>query len=70
MPKRADVLMVESGIAQSRERAKTLIMEGVVYHGEVKVMHTSPEKPILPVTFPYGNQSFSSFGSSIPRIVT
>lgn len=41
MPKRADVLMVESGIAQSRERAKTLIMEGVVYHGEVKVMKAS-----------------------------
>ena len=41
MPKRADILMVESGLAQSRERAKALIMEGVVYHGEVKVNKAS-----------------------------
>lgn len=41
MPKRADVLMVELGLAQSRERAKALIMEGVVYFGEVKVLKAS-----------------------------
>ena len=41
MPKRADILMVDSGLAQSRERAKALIMEGVVYFGEVKVNKAS-----------------------------
>ena len=41
MPKRADILLVESGLAPSRERAKALIMEGVVYHGEVKVAKAS-----------------------------
>lgn len=41
MPKRADVLLVEQGSAQSRERAKALIMEGVVYFGEVKVLKAS-----------------------------
>ena len=41
MSKRADVLMVESGLAQSRERAKALIMEGVVYFGEQKVVKAS-----------------------------
>jgi 23S rRNA (cytidine1920-2'-O)/16S rRNA (cytidine1409-2'-O)-methyltransferase len=33
--------MVEAGLAQSRERAKALIMEGVVYFGEVKVNKAS-----------------------------
>lgn len=41
MPKRADILMVEQGLAQSRERAKALIMEGVVYFGEQKVNKAS-----------------------------
>lgn len=41
MSKRADVIMVESGLAQSRERAKALIMEGVVYFGEQKVLKPS-----------------------------
>lgn len=41
MPKRADVLLVEAGLAQSRDRAKALIMEGVVYFGEVKVNKAS-----------------------------
>ena len=41
MPKRADVLLVEQGLCQSRERAKALIMEGVVYFGEVKVQRAS-----------------------------
>lgn len=38
--KRADVLLYEKDLADSREKAKRLIMEGVVYVGEVKV-----EKP-------------------------
>ena len=29
--KRADVLLVERGLAESREKAQALIMEGVVY---------------------------------------
>lgn len=45
MPKRADVLLVDLGLAQSRERAKALIMEGVVYNGEVKVMKASDSFP-------------------------
>ena len=45
MLKRADMLLVESGLAPSRERAKTLIMEGVVYYGEVKVMKGSDQFP-------------------------
>lgn len=45
MPKRADILMVEQSLVQSRERAKALIMEGVVYHGENKVMKPSDTFP-------------------------
>ncbi|MBQ1519937.1 MAG: TlyA family RNA methyltransferase, partial [Clostridia bacterium] len=45
MLKRADMLLVESGLAPSRERAKALIMEGVVYYGEVKVMKGSDQFP-------------------------
>lgn len=45
MPKRADVILVEQGLAQSRERAKALIMEGVVYYGEVKVAKASDTFP-------------------------
>lgn len=41
MSVRADIIMVETGLASSRERAKALIMEGVVYHGEVKVAKPS-----------------------------
>ncbi len=41
MTKRADMLLVESGLAPARERAKALIMEGVVYFGEVKVNKAS-----------------------------
>lgn len=52
MTKRADILLVELGLAQSRERAKALIMEGVVYFGEVKVLKASdtfPEGALLTV---------------------
>lgn len=45
MPKRADVLLVDLGLAQSRERAKALIIEGVVYFGEVKVLKASDSFP-------------------------
>ena len=45
MPKRADILLVELGFAQSRERAKALIMEGVVYFGENKVLKASDSFP-------------------------
>ncbi len=45
MPKRADVLLVDLGLAQSRERAKALIMEGVVYFGAVKVAKASDSFP-------------------------
>ena len=52
MTKRADLLLVESGLAPGRERAKALIMEGVVYFGEVKVnkpSDTFPEDAALTV---------------------
>lgn len=52
MPKRADVLLTELGLCQSRERAKALIMEGVVYYGEVKVLKASdafPDDAVLTV---------------------
>ena len=52
MPKRADVLLVDLGLAQSRERAKALVMEGVVYFGEVKVSKPSdtfPDDAVLTV---------------------
>lgn len=45
MTKRADVLLVEAGLAPGRERAKALIMEGVVYHNEVKVNKPSDAFP-------------------------
>lgn len=41
MPKRADLILTELGLCPSRERAKALIMEGVVYFGEVKVLKPS-----------------------------
>ena len=34
---RADVALVERGLAESREKAQALIMSGVVYVDEVKV---------------------------------
>ena len=45
MTKRADILLVDLGLAPSRERAKALIMEGVVYSGEVKVNKASDAFP-------------------------
>ena len=35
--KRADLMLTELGLAQSREKARALIMSGVVYANEVKV---------------------------------
>lgn len=43
--KRADVLMVEQGLEQSRERARALIMEGCVYLGGQKVEKPGQELP-------------------------
>ena len=37
MKERADILMVNSGLAPSREKAKALIMAGLVYDGEERV---------------------------------
>lgn len=34
---RADVRLVEAGLAQSREKARSLIMAGLVYQGEVRI---------------------------------
>ncbi|MBO4384165.1 MAG: TlyA family RNA methyltransferase [Clostridia bacterium] len=45
MPKRADILLTEQALAPSRERAKILIMEGVVFCGENKVMKPSDVYP-------------------------
>lgn len=48
---RADVALVERGLAESREKAQALIMSGVVYVGEVKVDKASqaikPEDNLL-----------------------
>ncbi len=35
--KRADVLLFEKGLAESREKAKTLIMEGIVFTGDRRI---------------------------------
>lgn len=35
--KRVDVLLVERGLVESREKARALVMSGVVYSGEVRV---------------------------------
>jgi len=35
--KRADVLLFERGLAESREKAKTLIMEGIVFTGDRRI---------------------------------
>ena len=59
--KRADVLLFEKGLAESREKAKTLIMEGIVFIGdrridkpgekvEVNVPITVKEDPIIYVS--------------------
>ncbi|MDO5378009.1 MAG: TlyA family RNA methyltransferase [Clostridia bacterium] len=39
--KRADVALVERGLAASREKAQALVMSGVVYIGETKVIKPS-----------------------------
>ena len=48
---RADVALVERGLAASREKAQALIMSGAVYMREVKVLKPStpvtPEDPLL-----------------------
>lgn len=48
---RADVALVERGLATSREKAQALIMSGAVYIREVKVLKPStlvmPEDPLL-----------------------
>ena len=43
--KRADVALVERGLAKSREKAQALVMAGVVYIGENKVEKASA--PVL-----------------------
>lgn len=43
--KRADVALVERGLAASREKAQALVMAGVVYIREAKV--TKPSAPVL-----------------------
>lgn len=43
--KRADVALVERGLAASREKAQALVMSGVVYIGENKVLKSS--QPVL-----------------------
>ena len=43
--KRADVALVERGLAASREKAQALVMAGVVYIRETKV--TKPSEPVL-----------------------
>lgn len=43
---RADVALVERGLAESREKAQALIMAGVVYIREEKV--TKPSEPVKP----------------------
>ena len=49
--KRADVALVERGLAESREKAQALIMAGAVYVREVKVLKSSekiaPEDELL-----------------------
>ena len=41
--KRVDVVLVERGLAQSREKAQALVMSGVVYIGEKKVDKASAQ---------------------------
>lgn len=46
MADRVDVKLVEQGLAQSRERAKALVMEGVVFLDGIRVMKASdPVRP-------------------------
>ena len=45
--KRLDVLLVEKGLEQSRERAKALIMSGIVYVNDERPK--APDMPIPPM---------------------
>ncbi len=52
MKKRLDILMVEQGLAPSREKAKALIMAGIVFAGDEKVDKAGtmmPEETVLRV---------------------
>ncbi len=44
--RRADILLVERGLAESRERAQALIMEGVVYTPAGKVIKPGTPTPV------------------------
>ena len=44
---RADIVLVRRGLAPSREIAQALIMAGLVYQKEVKIL-----KPSQPITAP------------------
>ena len=52
MKKRLDILLVEKGLAESREKAKTIIMSGIVYvdgEKEDKAGSTFPEEAEIEV---------------------
>ena len=52
MKKRLDILLVEKGLAESREKAKTIIMSGIVYvdgEKEDKAGSTFPEEADIEV---------------------
>ena len=61
---RLDVLLVEKGMAPSREKAKAIIMAGIVYvdgNKEDKAGTTFPENAVIEVkgkTLPYGPRIF------------
>ena len=51
MKERLDVLLVKRGLAESREKAKAIIMSGIVYVEDQKEDKAGTTRPNVPLNF-------------------